>query len=45
VGGHDGLESISAMMRDFFSKFPAVHWKVKAFTISQVREEGACVFL
>jgi hypothetical protein len=37
VGGHQGIEAISAMMTGFFSKFPAVHWEVQEYALSQVR--------
>ena len=36
VGGHQGIEAISAMMTSFFNKFPAVHWEVQEYALSQV---------
>jgi hypothetical protein len=35
VGGHQGIEAISVMMTGFFSKFPAVHWEVQEYALSQ----------
>jgi hypothetical protein len=36
VGGHEGLEAITAMMTGFFGKFPAVHWQVEEYLVSKV---------
>lgn len=36
VGGHTGIEAISGMMTTFFGKFPAVHWEVKEYAVSEV---------
>jgi len=35
VGGHAGLEAITAMMTGFFGKFPAVHWQVEEYQVSK----------
>jgi hypothetical protein len=36
VGGHEGIDAITAMMDAFFGKFPNVNWQVEEYVVSKV---------